>query len=131
MKRLAAAIPVVVVIGAIAGGFYLLGPPAEERARRFDQRRESDLQRLQLATDLYWTRGGRLPASLEELARESGTGVYSQDPDSGQAYEYRVTGNGRYELCAAFARPSDTPGQFWSHGEGRRCFQVTAREIRP
>ena len=86
MRRVVVVIAVLVVIGALGGGFYLIGPPAEERVRRFDARRETDLQRLRLAADLYWTRNRRLPASLDELHQEAGTNIYARDPESGETY---------------------------------------------
>jgi hypothetical protein len=70
MRTVVVVIAVLVVLGALGGGFYLIGPPAEERARQFDARREADLQRLRLAADLYWTRNRRLPASLDELTKK-------------------------------------------------------------
>jgi len=92
MRRVLVIIVVLVVLGALGGGFYLIGPPSEGRARRLDERREMDLQRLQLATNLYWTRNNRLPATLDELAAEAGTNMYSRDPQSGQPYTYALKG---------------------------------------
>jgi len=131
MRRTVALLVCVIVGAALAGGFYLIGPPAEERARRFDARREMDLQRLRLATDLYWTRNARLPASLEELAQEAGTTIYSRDPETGDPYGYAVKTADTYELCGVFVRDSEGRDDFWSHGAGRRCFEVTAKAIRP
>ena len=131
MRNAVIVIAVLVVLGALGGGFYLVGPPADERARRLDTRRESDLQRLRLAADLYWTRNRRLPASLDELAREAGTNVFSRDPQSGEAYDYTVKAADLYELCATFTRASEARGDFWSHGAGRYCFEIRAKEIRP
>lgn len=130
MRKVLVGFVLAVVIGAVAAGFYLLGTPAEERTRRLDDRRVSDLQRLQLAIDLYWTRNGRLPSTLEELAKEAGTNIYGRDPVSGQPYEYRAKDADTYELCALFEREEQTAG-FWSHGPGRRCFEMTSRRIRP
>jgi hypothetical protein len=131
MRKVTIVIAVLVVLGALGGGFYLIGPPAEERARRLDSRRESDLQRLRLAADLYWTRNRRLPATLDELAKEAGTNAFSRDPESGASYEYGVKGAETYELCATFTRESEARGDFWSHGAGRHCFEIHAKEIRP
>ena len=131
MRKVVVVVAVLVVLGALGGGFYLIGPPAGERARRLDARREQDLQGLRLATDLYWTRNSRLPATLDELAKEAGTGIYSRDPETNEPYAYRVTGSDRYELCAAFTTDSDARQDFWSHSQGRRCFAITAKHIRP
>nr|MBP7163056.1 hypothetical protein [Candidatus Omnitrophota bacterium] len=86
--------------------------------------------------DLYWTRHKRLPASLEELTAEPGTGAKRADPVTNQPYEYRTRGGNAYELCAAFDRES-TSGQqhyyyrnFWAHGAGRQCFSLEAQEIK-
>jgi len=131
MRQVVVIIVVLVVLGALGGGFYLVGPPAEERARRLDQRRETDLQRLRLAADLYRTRNQRLPASLDELAKEAGTNIYARDPQSGAPYTYAVKGEDSYELCAEFARESEQRGGFWSHSDGRQCYAITAKQITP
>jgi hypothetical protein len=131
MRKVVVVVAVMVVLGALGGGFYLIGPPAEERVRRLDSRRGTDLQRLRLAADLYWTRHRRLPATLDELHTEAGTNIYARDPQSGEPYEYAVKGNDVYELCATFARESDGRADFWAHGVGRHCFQITAKQITP
>jgi hypothetical protein len=131
MRNVVVVIAVLVVLGALGGGFYLVGPPAEERVRRLDSRREADLQRLRLAADLYWTRNRRLPSTLDELHKEAGTTIYARDPQSGQPYEYMVKASDVYELCAEFARESELRGDFWSHGAGRQCFEVRAKTITP
>ena len=131
MRKVVVVVAALAVLGALGGGFYLIGPPADERARRIDARRQSDLQQLRAVVDVYWTRHNRLPASLDEIARETGTGVYSRDPERGEAYEYSQKSPDSYELCATFTRDSETQGDFWSHGAGRRCFLINARTVRP
>ena len=131
MKKVVVAVAVLLVLGALGGGFYLIGPPSEARARRLDERREMDLHRLQLATNLYWTRNNRLPATLVELATEAGTNIYSRDPQTGQPYSYAVKNDDTYELCAEFTHESEGRGAFWSHGVGRRCYTITAKAITP
>ena len=46
----------------------MLGSPTEERARRVDARRVTDLQAIAAATNLFWTRHARLPETLDDLA---------------------------------------------------------------
>lgn len=131
MRNAVVIVVVLVVLGAIGGGFYLIGPPAEQRARALDARREMDLQRLRLAADLYWTRNKRLPFSLDELATEAGTHIYARDPQTNEPYTYVVKGPDAYELCAEFARASEERGDFWSHRAGRQCYSIAAKDIRP
>ena len=136
MRNVFVAFVILVVAGSLAAGFYFLGPPAEQRARRMDERRTSDLERLRLAIDLYWSRNGRVPSSLDELAKESGTQIYSQDPETRDRYEYRVMEEPqdrgqKYQMCASFSRPSEEPYGFWAHPGGRQCFDIIARRIKP
>jgi hypothetical protein len=125
----------VVVTAAIAAGIYVLGSPAEERARRLDERRVQDLSEIARAVDVYWTRTMRLPASLEALRTETGAGITIADPATGTAYGFRPLEGEKYEICAAFegeSRDSDRfiGTGFWSHTAGRQCFQRDARPIR-
>ena len=129
-----------VVVVAVVGGLIVLGPPSEERTRRLDERRTEDLRGITRAVDLYWTRHGRLPASIKDLSGESGLKVSARDPGTAQTYELRVLDTATYELCASFERTSTEPGNsagrppdvredFWSHGVGRRCLRLDAQEV--
>ncbi len=93
-----------VVIAAVAAGLFVIGSPAEERARRFDERRVTDLHGIAAATHLFWNRHARLPESLEELAAEPGVRIATDDPLGSKIYGYRPLGGPRYELCADFER---------------------------
>ena len=97
------------VVAAVAFGLVLLGPPAQERERRIDDRRVADLHGIAAATDLYWTRHGRLPASLDDLVAEPGLRISTRDPTSSEMYGYRALDDGRYEVCATFATDSRGP----------------------
>jgi hypothetical protein len=125
---------IAVVIGTIAGALVLIGSPAEQREYRMDERRVRDLRLVADSVNLYWTRRGRLPASLDEIAREFG--VPAADPAGGAPYAYRAIADDSYELCATFVRDSSTsPGgpaavDFWSHGRGRQCFVRKPLEVR-
>jgi hypothetical protein len=125
----------VLVTAAIGAGIYLLGSPAAERARRFDERRVEDLSGIARALDIYWTRSSRLPASLQELQTEFGTTVRVTDPATDVPYEFRTLQGGKYEICASFdggSRDSDrgVDAGFWSHRAGRQCFQRAAESVR-
>lgn len=134
---------VVVAVGAaIVGGLVLAGSPESARRTRLDDRREADLQGIATAVDLYWSQNRELPADLERLGRERGVRLRSlEDPQTGDPYEYRITGEKTYELCAVFDREDPGPsardrgeswdgtGRFWIHGAGRACFPVEAAEL--
>ena len=108
-RSIALGASVVTVVAAVTLGLVLLGPPAQERERRIDDRRVADLHGITAAVDLYRTRHGRLPESLDDLAAEPRLTISTRDPTSSEMYGYRVLDDGRYEVCATFAAASGAP----------------------
>ncbi|MEW6754578.1 MAG: hypothetical protein AB1505_26885 [Candidatus Latescibacterota bacterium] len=132
LRRAIGVATIAAVGGGIAAGLWVLDSPAEERSRRLDARRVGDLDRIAGAVDLYWTRHGRLPVSLDTLAGEPGVYLTGRDPRTGEPYEYRALGDSTYQVCASFERATpasqrDPRPDFWSHGTGRQCFALAAR----
>ena len=125
---------IVAVLAVVIVGVTLLDSPAQERLRRLDERRVDDLRSISAELDIYWTREGTLPSSLEDLAKEPGIFMELHDPETGRPYEYRVLSSNTYELCAEFARDTaDGQGRpyrdYWSHGQGRHCFELEAQAV--
>lgn len=133
----------VVVLSIIIAGFFIVGSPAEQRQKRFDEKRINDLQLLQNEIINYWIQKEKLPDNLSVLEDSiSGFMVLKDpDPESNNSYEYNVIDELEFELCAVFntenkqaGAPSrivpkgffdDTFQQNWSHEEGRTCFERT------
>lgn len=142
------AVIVLAVAAAVVNAFFTIGSPTQERARRLDQQRVNDLQQISSSIDQYYNLNQRhlLPETLEALRQERNVYVGSiADPKTGQPYEYRRTGGDMsYELCATFeteaiadpqkpyaARPypdAASGTNFWSHGVGRVCFDLTVQK---
>ena len=123
------------VIAAVTAGLFVIGSPMEERARRIDDRRVTDLQGIMAATDLYWTRYSRLPASLDDLTAEPGVRINTTDPASSEIYGYQPLDSLDYEVCATFEQASgeitrEPTRDLWAHGPGRQCFELEAEDIR-
>ena len=123
---------VAVVAGAVVAGLIVAGSPAEERLRRLDERRLTDLRGISASVNAFSRREARLPASLEALPSRPDETLVIRDPETGAAYGYRVLGL-KYELCAEFQRPtvdentSESPtSPFWRHPAGRHCFVLEA-----
>jgi hypothetical protein len=127
---------------AVLAGFFIVGSPFAERERQFDDRRVSDLSSIQWGIVNEWQAKEVVPSSLEELRDPISGFVIPLDPETGESYEYRRTGDRSFELCATFNLPSDdqemrekpVPAypypsdglqENWSHGEGRTCFPRT------
>lgn len=136
-----------VVLAALAGGFFIVGSPAQQRERRFDERRVSDLQSIQSAIIYeYYQNKQKLPVRLDDLKNDITGFTPPVDPQTGRSYEYRVTGTLSFELCADFKASSQDGGtvgrgkypepaiergpflqgqQNWQHGSGQVCFSRT------
>jgi len=129
------------VLVAIVTGFWVVGSPAEQRAKRLDDQRVNDLQSISSAIEQYYNLNGRhqLPPTLAALRTEPNMYVSSMtDPKTGQEYPYYPTVGGAYQLCATFE--TDTTGEasgtkpvpmrpvsgsnvpsIWIHGTGITC----------
>src|SRR3989344_1759901 len=122
---------------AIVFGFFTAGSPFAERLRRFDGERESQLQSIQWEITNFWQLKTRLPQNLDELNDDLRGYRTPRDPETGLSYEYRITGNTSFELCAIFTLESSTTNhvavpipyggesEIWSHGVGKKCFSRT------
>ncbi|MEK7524218.1 MAG: DUF5671 domain-containing protein [Patescibacteria group bacterium] len=128
---------------SIVSGFFIIGSPATQRQRRFDEQRINDLQRIQGEVINYWSQKQKLPAQLGDLNNDI-TGFRAPvDPSSSASYEYQPKGRLAFELCANFnLGSSDKPGktgysapvpyypgdvysQNWTHESGRVCYERT------
>lgn len=137
---------ILVVLAAVVFGFFVAGSPTSRRTERFDERRVQDLSVIQSHVINYWQNKGALPGNLGELPNDLLGVVVPVDPKIGNAYEYKVTGDLKFQMCATFETSSkgDSNGgrksmpalpmsypypggevQTWDHGVGRVCFERT------
>jgi len=128
-----------VVLGSIVAGFFIIGTPAVQRERRFDERRVENLQILQSRIINYWMQKELLPQNLDALEDSISGFIVPKDPKSGLPYEYNIINSLSFELCAIFKTSSDDFGvvsnkvrfislydsfqQNWSYRADRTCFQ--------
>jgi hypothetical protein len=129
-NRLAVAGSIAAVVAAVAAGLWVIGSPAEQRLLRFDERRDADLRELAQAVNRHQSEERALPASTAELVDGRRLSHVPLDPATGEPYEYRVTGEREFELCAVFARASRAADvkDFWDHEAGRHCFELEVPE---
>jgi hypothetical protein len=126
---------IVLVILVLAWGFYTMGSPSSQRAKRFDLERVSALQGIQYQVSSYWQDNQKLPASLDMLNDSLDARGIARDPETNQAYEYQPVSNTSFKLCATFSLAGNnsytTPvgaEDNWQHQAGHTCF---ARSINP
>ena len=134
---------IAVVVIIVVGGLFIVGSPAEERARRFDTERVWNLQSIQREITSYWMNKEVLPENLSDL-EDSLTGyVPPRDPRTQEFYTYEKLGELSFSLCATFETESEgmiegvpvpekpifinsSPyDSSWEHGIGETCFERT------
>jgi len=116
------------VVAAVVRGLFMIGPIDEQRNRKFDERRLSDLQRIVSSVEFYYRTHQELPENLDVLAKQPASRVPLFDPESGKPYGYRRLSPDSYELCATFALESDESTALrWSHKAGPACFRLSVR----
>ncbi len=140
LPKIMAWVTAVVVLTAIIAGFFVVGSPATQRQRRFDDQRVGDLQSTQAQIINYWQMKEKLPPQLTDLKDSISGFIPPIDPETGAAYEYNITSPLAFELCATFDTASldnetkpqsavyyggDPYSQNWNHGTGRICFSRT------
>ena len=142
MPKKIAWITAAVIAASIVFGFSLMGSPANQRDLRFDEQRTGNLQEIQNNAADYWQQKKVLPKDLNELS-VTGYGM-PKDPETGKQYEYAVTGELSFRICADFKTVlsaesvgKNTPyyygtraglmtvPQYWVHGAERTCFDTT------
>ena len=133
---------VVVMIASIILGFVVVGSPATQRLRNFDQVRIQNLDLIKNEAITYWQKTGVLVSSLDQLAKVAYSPV-PLDPQTKLPYSYRIIENPYiFELCAEFnldkapeeqlyAQPiypgSRVENDIWNtnYTAGKNCFTVT------
>ena len=131
---------IILVTAAAIISFFIAGSPFKQRALRFDQERLGHLQNIQWQIVNYWTQKGKLPGTLDDLTDSISGFVSPQDPETGEAYLYKIMGNYSFELCANFnfsskesrlgapetmAPERGLRAESWDHGVGQQCFERT------
>jgi len=144
-KRIFSWAVIVVVVVAVAGGFYVAGSPTAARDKKVDERRLTDLQNIQSQIVYFWQKKNALPSILDLLTDNISGYEASVDPETGRPYEYKVLSDLKFELCATFITElaADQTGAVssgkvmseiqtypetfnnWQHGIGRACFERT------
>ena len=130
-------ITLVSILASLSWGAWSIGSPMQERVRKIDEQRLSDLQAL--ANGIYdIVYKGKpyepsqllapLPRDIKEAIALSGV-VRSNDPETGTPYVYRVMDETHFQVCAVFALSADHPyDRFWNHSAGEQCFSFDVKD---
>ena len=126
---------ITVVSLSVLASFVIAGSPSEQKDRRLDERRVSDLGYIKSQIEVFWVSKEALPEKLLDLNDDTRGVSVPIDPETGENYDYRILGDLKFELCATFS--SDSTGDLvetgyypyddgnWDHGIGKVCFERT------
>jgi hypothetical protein len=136
--RLLSIIASVVMLGAVLGGWYVLGTPVHQRELRLDNQRVLALSLIATGIHQYWTQHDALPGDLDATDIQA---RWRSDPVTGKPYVYNRQDKETYSLCAEFDTSSDglekdfgeamprtyvPTGATWKHPTGMHCFRFQA-----
>jgi hypothetical protein len=128
-----------VVIASLIFGFLNINPPSEVREEKLDNQMAGQLQDIQWRIEDYYLTNSTLPEDLETLYKSF---TVPTPPEKRNSYEYKITGEKSYELCATFSRDSSSlnishtrPGleknYNWDHQAGYWCFERDINNVYP
>lgn len=131
-------------LASVVAGFFIVGTPWEARLYRYDDEKVGNLQAIQSQIIYYWQSKQALPQELDELNDSISGFMVPTDPQTSAGYEYRVTGDHSFALCATFnaqaqgtayrtgnlSRPVAPVGKGvapdnWYHEAGSYCYERT------
>ncbi len=124
----------VMVIVTFAGALFVVESPTETRDRKLDAMVIDNFNQIDMAIRTFYTENKKLPESLDTLQAEFS---YLRDKDlknpvTSELYEYKISGDKEYELCATF-RISNLESEShdyyqdkrWLHEAGEVCLKQT------
>lgn len=131
----------IVVVATAIYAFTQVGTPGLNRALELDSERISNLTSIKSAIQTYHTKNKTLPANLDDLIKESSY-LKIKDPKTDTQYEYSITSQNSYKLCATFAIDSDDkkvrrgfryfPSGYtnkeFKHPKGHHCFDFQVKD---
>lgn len=139
-RKVWAAATALLVLVSIILGFVVIGSPREQRLRKYDEQKVTDIQTIQYRIEDHFNQKGVLPERLSDLQSDYTT--LPKDPQYKEDYKYSVKDNEgnnpiknfkTYELCATFNFDSEVSkeqkaysyGDYnsWTYKKGNYCFE--------
>jgi len=121
ISMIAFALVIIIGVGAIGWGLFLVDSPKVTKMKKFDLQRAQDLDSINSLVVYGYATDKKLPDYFPRMANY-------KDPATSKPYEYKILGSDQYEICANFSLPVSSveyPGQpkWYMHLAGRQCFQ--------
>ena len=134
-------ITLVVSVAILVSSFFFVESPAEARNKRHDQLISEHLMTIDNSVQIYSNNENMMPESLDTITTYKFNSISAdntQDPITGQKFEYKTTGKDTYEICASFTTSTLNQSnsleeyyydQKWRHDQGRYCFSRKVEKI--
>ncbi|MFH1565023.1 MAG: DUF5671 domain-containing protein [bacterium] len=128
------------IIIAFVASLFTVESPMQSRNRKFDEAIISDFNIINMAIETYCQDNEKMPENLSSLKEGSNflAGDDIENPISGEEYEYKITGDKTYELCAVFRTSNKEeeeneyryygPNEFYLHDSGYQCLKNTINQ---
>jgi len=112
---------------AFIASFFLIESPTEARNRKLDEKIIQDFDAMRYAIDSYYSKNKTLPQNLEDIKIET-IKPHDLNFDSSKEYDYKITGQETYELCANFSssnleKTMSYNDTVWKHDKGYQCIE--------
>jgi hypothetical protein len=95
----------VFVLAVFIASLFFVESPSATRDRKIDEQIINNFSSLEYAINDYYNQFNKMPVSLMEVKEESKSILRDEDlrdPESKELFEYKVTGETSFELCANF-----------------------------
>jgi len=122
------------VVAALIGSLFVVESPSDARNRKLDSMVINNFSEIDNAVNTYYAENNKLPDSLAVLQEEFSylRDDDLKDPATGSSYEYKVSDDKTYELCATFRTVSadEKSREYyfddrWQHEAGEQCLTQT------
>jgi len=120
---------------ALIASFFFIDSPLKVRAQKFDQTIINKFSQIDNAISSYYGENKTLPENLDSLLNGGSTYYVIEsditDPATSKVFEYKVTADNAYELCATFKTENKSQGgdksyyvdTRWLHDIGYQCLK--------
>jgi len=132
-------VSLVFILAVFTASLFIVESPRETRSRKLDNAVLDSFNQVDQAVNEYYRENKKMPENLEILRQEY---VYLsekdlKDPETGKAFELRVTGDRSYELCAVFRTANNEDNnsyndwykERWPHIAGEQCLKQRVEPI--
>ncbi len=127
-------VSLVIVSSVFIASFFMIDSPKKANEKKIDRRIINNFRQVDTCVEEYHRNNDKLPENMASIKQECNYILDDElkDPETGDMFEYKIVGDGEYELCAEFRTSnieegSDHPYSFDRkedlHASGWQCLK--------